>query len=208
MPDPPYKGEPYEDALRAGVKDEIRARRRALRKAIPKEARHARSEAIATRVRALPEWGAARTVLAFVSMRTEVQTDTLVRAAWSEGKRVATTRLTEDRDDLTLRAWNDGDELEESGMLFRQPLAGSVPVDESEVDLVLVPALAVDERGHRIGYGKGFYDRLLPRLTRALRVAIIFDFERIAEVPNRSGDEPVDVIVTDAHTVRTGARSG
>jgi len=145
-------------------------------------------------------------VLAFVSMPTEVQTGALVERAWREGKRVATTRLSASRDDLTLHQWAEGDALEESGMMFLQPAASAPPVDEASVDLVLVPALAVDDRGQRIGFGKGFYDRLLPRLPRALRVALIFDFERVPEVPVRPGDEPVDVVVTDARVIRTRAR--
>ena len=195
-----------EDAIRAGVKAEIRTRRRASRRALPPDARERRSHVIAQRVMSLDEWRDAATILAFVSKRTEVQTGSLVEHAWRAGKRVATTRVSPEGDDLTLHLWASGDELEDSGMRFRQPLASAERVAEESVDLVLVPALAVDERGHRIGYGKGFYDRLLPRLTSALRVALVFDFERVAEVPDRAGDEPVDVIVTDEHVVWTGAR--
>ncbi|MBX3275063.1 MAG: 5-formyltetrahydrofolate cyclo-ligase [Sandaracinaceae bacterium] len=197
--------EPDEDSVRAQLKAEIRTRRLATRRALPAEARDARSAAIAARVRALPEWEAARAVLAFVSMAREVQTDALVEAAWRDGKTVATTRMSPARDELELFAWREGDALEESGMMFRQPLASAPRVDDAAIDLVLVPALAVDERGHRIGYGKGFYDRLLPRLD-ATRVALVFDFERIVEVPNRPGDEPVDVVVTDERVIRTAAR--
>jgi len=199
-------GDHDDDALRVGVKDEIRARRRALRRALPADARERRSAAIAERVHSLDEWQSAETILAFISMRTEVQTRALVELAWNEKKRVAAPRMSAERDDLTLREWREGDELEESGMMFLQPLTSAAPVAEETIALVLVPALAVDDRGQRIGYGKGFYDRLLPRLVGATRVAVVFDFERIAEVPNRAGDQPVDVIVTDARVVRTGAR--
>lgn len=195
-----------EDAIRVGVKTEIRARRRAMRRALPADARERRSDSITERVLSLDEWRDAAMILTFVSKRTEVQTGRLVEHAWRAGKRVATTRVTPEGDELTLHLWASGDELEDSGLRFRQPLASAERVAEESVDLVLVPALAVDERGHRIGYGRGFYDRLLPRLTNALRVALVFDFERIAEVPARDGDEPVDVIVTDERVVRTAAR--
>ena len=195
-----------EDAVRAQMKDEIRRRRRALRRALPGQARLARSNAIGRRVTDLAEWPAARTVLAFVSMRTEVQTSWVVARAWSQSKRVGATRLRERDGELSLHRWDEGDVLEPSGMMFRQPTLDAAPIAEDDVDLVLVPALAVDHRGHRIGFGRGFYDRLLPRLSRALRVALVFDFERIAEVPIRPGDEPVDVVVTDERTIRTGAR--
>jgi 5-formyltetrahydrofolate cyclo-ligase len=89
-------------------------------------------------------------------------------------------------------------------MMFLQPPEHAPSVADGDVDLVIVPALAADERGHRIGYGKGFYDRLLPRLSGATRLCVIFDFELVAEVPNRPGDEMVDLIVTDARIARTG----
>ena len=192
-----------EARLRVRVKEEMRTRRKAVRRALPHSARVARSEAICERVMALPEWESASTVLAFVSMRTEVQTERAVAAARAAGKRVVATRMNETFDDLALREWRADDPLEESGNLFLQPSKDAPSVDPDEIDLVLVPALAVDERGHRVGYGKGFYDRLLPRLTHATRVAVVFDFERVAEVPEREGDQRVDVIVTDARVDRT-----
>ncbi len=194
--------DPAEDALRAGMKDEIRARRRSVRRAMPHAARVARSEAICRRVAELPEWQRAKTVLLFISMRTEVQTQELVALARAAGKRVAAPRMNETFDDLALVEWRTQDELEESGMMFLQPPSGAPPVDASEVDFVLVPALAADARGHRIGYGKGFYDRLLPRLTGARRVGVVFEFEQVAEVPERPGDERVNVLVTDTQTLR------
>jgi len=198
--------EPDEASVRAQLKGEIRHRRLITRKALPEESREARSAAIVERVLGLPEWEASSTVLAFVSMRREVQTGALVEAAWDAGKTVATTRMNATFDDLELRRWDRETALEESGMMFLQPAADAPAVADEDVDLIVVPALAVDERGHRIGYGKGFYDRLLPRMERALRVAVIFDFERIVEVPNLPGDAPVDVVVTDARVFRTDAR--
>jgi 5-formyltetrahydrofolate cyclo-ligase len=197
-----------EAQLRLSIKAELRTRRRALRRVMPHEARLARSEAIRERVVALPEWQEARTVLAFVSMRSEVQTGGLVDAARAVGKRIAAPRMTPAFDDLELREWRAEEHLEESGNMFLQPGPSAPRVHDAEVDLVLVPALAIDERGHRVGYGKGFYDRLLPRLTRAFRVGLLFEHERVAEVPDRPGDEPVDLVVTDASVHRIEARRG
>lgn len=184
------------------MKAEIRQRRRAVRRALPHEARLARSAAICQKVLELPEWERAKTVLAFVPMRSEVQVGELVERARSANKRVAAPRMTPSFDDLELAEWRDDEALEESGMMFLQPPDDSPRVAEAEVDLVLVPALAADDRGHRIGYGKGFYDRLLPRLTRALRVGVIFDFELVGEVPDRPGDQRLDLVVTDACVLR------
>lgn len=198
----PHPSHAEEALLRAQVKQEIRRRRLSLRRAMPMEARRARSAAITDRVCALPEWSSASAVLAFVSMPIEVQTGELVERARAAEKRVAATRMNATFDDVELRLWPHDADLEESGLGFLQPPSDAPTIEEEEIDLVLVPALAVDDRGHRIGFGKGFYDRLLPRLTKATRVALVFDFERVAEVPEREGDEPVDVIVTDQRVIR------
>ena len=63
-------------------------------------------------------------------------------------------------------------------------------------------ALAVDPRGYRIGYGGGYYDRLLPQLQNALSCAVVYDFQLVAEVPELPFDVTVDLIVTDAQVIR------
>jgi 5-formyltetrahydrofolate cyclo-ligase len=66
-----------------------------------------------------------------------------------------------------------------------------------------VPALAADPRGHRIGYGAGYYDRALPSyVPPAATFVVVFDFQLLAEVPCTEGDVPVDRIVTDARTLQ------
>ena len=196
---------PDEASIRAQVKAEIRTRRLATRRALPRDARERRSAALCERLIGLPEWERARTVLAFVSMPREVQTRPAVEAAWAAGKEVATTRLSRtDWGALELARWTAETALEESGMMFLQPPQDAPTVEDAAVDLVLVPALAVDDRGHRVGFGKGFYDRLLPRLENAFRIALVFDFEQIAEVPNVDTDAPVHAIVTDQKVLRIG----
>ena len=71
-----------------------------------------------------------------------------------------------------------------------------------EVDFALVPALALDPRGYRIGYGGGYYDRLLPKLSQARTCAVAFDFQLIAEVPELPFDVAVDLVVTDERVIR------
>ena len=72
---------------------------------------------------------------------------------------------------------------------------------------MVVPCLAIDPRGQRVGYGKGFYDRLLPTLPNAFRVAIAFDFQLVAEVPDAEGDVPVQAVVSDKRILRVDSAS-
>ena len=67
--------------------------------------------------------------------------------------------------------------------------------------VIIVPALAVDPSGQRIGHGKGFYDRLLARMRPpAYALAVVYDFEVISEVPATEFDRPVDMVVTDVRS--------
>lgn len=190
-----------EEQLRRKVKDEIRYRMRQVRKAIPAASRAERSARIHTALFARPEWNDARTVLLFASMRTEVDTGPIERRARSEGKIVAAPRMNEDMTDLDPRVWDDGVAPYEQGRLAPEPPPDAPRMDVATIDLVVVPALALSPEGARIGYGKGFYDRLLATIPRARRVAVAFDFQLIAEVPETPGDERVHVIVTDQRVI-------
>ena len=83
-----------------------------------------------------------------------------------------------------------------------EPSADAPRIATEDIDLILVPALAIDSRGQRIGYGEGYYDRLLPALARAFKVATTYDFQLLVEIPNTAHDAPVDCLVTDARTLR------
>jgi 5-formyltetrahydrofolate cyclo-ligase len=74
-------------------------------------------------------------------------------------------------------------------------------VAHAQVDLVLVPALAFDARGYRLGYGKGFYDRLLPQLARAERVGLAFELSLLPQLPNEDHDVAVHRVVTEKRVI-------
>ncbi|WP_457677712.1 5-formyltetrahydrofolate cyclo-ligase [Thermovibrio sp.] len=71
-----------------------------------------------------------------------------------------------------------------------------------EVDLVIVPGIAFDERGYRIGYGGGFYDRLLEKLPVKSKIGVCFDFQLLSKIPNQPFDIPVDVVITEKRVRR------
>jgi 5-formyltetrahydrofolate cyclo-ligase len=89
------------------------------------------------------------------------------------------------------------------GFGFREPSLDDPEAVRGEVEAVVVPALAADPSGHRIGYGAGYYDRTLPRFAPpAVAVAVVFDFQLVAEVPTTDGDVRVDWIVTDTRVMK------
>lgn len=193
---------PDERALRLQAKEELRRRMRSVRGAIPADARAARSRAMTERAVALDEYARARVVAGYVAVRSEADPAGVLSRAFADGKRVALPRV-DATDALVLRAWSEGKTLVESELGIPEPPEEAPALAPDEIDLVLVPALAVDARGHRIGSGRGFYDRLLPLLTRAHKVAFVYDFQLLAEIPDTQGDARVDRVLTDRRSLRT-----
>lgn len=188
----------YEAFIRSRVKQELRQRMRAVRGALPASACESRSERIAARVLALSEYERATTVLGFASIRKEVRTARILENAWTSRKQVALPRVVDQG--LILHRVTAETELTEGAFGVPEPRENAPRIEPQEIDFAIVPALAVDLRGHRIGYGGGYYDRLLPLLTEAVTCAIAFDFQLISEAPDQPNDVPVDMIVTDTRT--------
>ncbi|BDX00659.1 5-formyltetrahydrofolate cyclo-ligase [Maricaulis maris] len=99
---------------------------------------------------------------------------------------------------LTFRAYRKGDALERRGMGVFEPLSSQ---PECHPGLVLVPLLACDRAGNRLGFGKGYYDYTLAALRATgpiLAIGLAFDCQMVAELPAQAHDEPLDGLVTDA----------
>ena len=192
--------ERVERELRRRAKSALRNQMRAVRGALPPAACSARSEEIARRVLALPELEVVTTVLAFASIHNEVRTRPIIEAMHRSGKRVALPRVAED--ELVLHIIEPDTALAQGAFCVPEPPENAPRVEPSDVEFALVPALAVDPRGYRIGYGGGYYDKLLPALDSACACAVVYDFQLIAEVPELPFDAAVDLIVTDARVIR------
>lgn len=172
---------------------------RAVRGALPISACEGRSHEITKRAVALSNFKSAKTVLAFASIHREVRTRAIMQAAWTTGKRVALPRVVER--ELHLHLIGENTELAEGPFGVPEPPEDAPRISPETVDFALIPALAVDPRGYRIGYGGGYYDRLLPQLDNAHSCALAFDFQLIAEVPELPTDVSVDFVVTDERLI-------
>jgi 5-formyltetrahydrofolate cyclo-ligase len=188
-----------ERELRYRAKAALRQRARALRKSIPRDAIAARSARIVARLEALGCVVAARAVALFwpIEARNEVDLRDLDALLRARNKTIAYPAIDPETRVMTFRVVNDPErELEERGLGFREPDASAH--EATALDVIVVPALQLDARGHRIGYGAGFYDRALPRFAPpAIKVGVAFDFQLIAEVPVTDGDVALDLVVTD-----------
>ena len=187
--------------LRRQAKAELRKRRRALRNSMPEGACGARSEKIVQRIVESAPFARSTALALFWPMleRKEVDVRPLDRVARDRGMRVAYPYLDDDAV-MTLLVCEPS-LLEERGHGFAEPPPNAPEIEVDEGLLVIVPALAVDPTGQRIGYGRGLYDRLLERIAPpAFALAVVYDFELAAELPVTEGDVTVDMVVTDART--------
>jgi 5-formyltetrahydrofolate cyclo-ligase len=184
-------------AYRRAAKEGLRKRLAALRRSLTAEARAQRAAAACAHFARDPSFDDARVVLGYAPLRFELDPSPLLSLARQHGKLVALPRVMPDSGELSLHLYAEGDALEESGFGVREPLASAPQVAPEQVDLVLVPGLAFDMRGYRLGYGKGFYDRLLPRLRRASSAGMAFELSLLPEVPSEEHDIPVQRVVTE-----------
>lgn len=189
-----------ESQIRQHAKLALRNQMRAVREALPKSACEARSAEITRRLLTLEELERASTILVFAPIRNEVRTRTCMEALWAAGKRVALPRVV--GDELKLQLVGSTTELVEGAFTVPEPPEEAPQVKPSEVDFALVPALAVDPRGYRVGYGGGYYDKLIPQLENACTCVVAYDFQLISEVPELPLDVAVDLVVTDERVIR------
>jgi 5-formyltetrahydrofolate cyclo-ligase len=185
-----------EDAKRS-----LRSEATALRRALPAEARERAAAAIAEHVRSLSEYARAPRVAAYAALPDEVPCDALVREVLASGRVLLLPRLAGEvlqfvavSDLAALRAGRFG-VAEPSATDRGEPLAAD--------DLVLVPGVAFDARGGRLGRGSGFYDRSLPRGAGAPVVfGVAFACQLVEAVPMAPHDRRVDGVVTERGVLR------
>lgn len=188
----------------ASAKSELRRELLAARRALSPDTRRTAAAALAVTALELPELAGAQTVAAYVSVGGEPGTRALLDALRSAGKRVLLPLLLPDND-LDWAAYEGPDSLSEVAhpgkMRLLEPNGPALGPDAvTRADAVLLPGLAVDGRGMRLGRGGGSYDRVLQRLERAgahpALVVLLYDDEVVARVPEEPHDHPVQAVAT------------
>ncbi len=189
-------------------KGALRERLLLARAALDPAAREAASRAIAARLGALPAWKDARTVALYAALGAEVDTAELARLALAEGKRVAWPRTSSSGPGLAF-ACCPAAELVPGPARALEPPADAPPLSLQSIDLFVVPGVAFDARGGRLGRGRGHYDAVLSRIRPgALRVGLAFDEQVVERVPVEPHDVRVDVVVTPSGLLAAGDGPG
>ena len=162
------------------------------------EERAAKSRMIAERLFALPEFTSANVVMFFSSFRSEVETGPMIRLALSTGKRVILPKV--NGKELALYEIRDFDRDVVPGAWGIPEPANAMTARLDDVDLVIMPGAAFDEQGNRVGYGAGFYDKLLSAFHKTT-IALAFEAQIVPHVPADPHDVPMNKIVTETRTI-------
>lgn len=189
-------------------KKQLRTQLLALRRGLGPSVRAEVDARIADAVTATEEWREASSILTYLSVRDEVDTRELVRLAREDGKVVAAPRVTGPRSLAWYRV-EAGDELEVSAMGIEEPAArGERRVDPAclgERSVALVPGLAFDEMGYRLGYGGGFYDTFLGRF-RGVSIGLCRDAALMPSLADMGAlevhDRAVGIVATETRLLR------
>jgi 5-formyltetrahydrofolate cyclo-ligase len=188
-------------ASRRLAKVELRKLMRARRSSTPAETCALLSEKIVARVAACAPFARATKVGLFWPMleRHEVDVRPLFEIA-HHAKKAVFFPFFEAPGEMTLRSATP-ETLTPRGNGFAEPPEGSPAVQTDSGLVIVVPALAVDLSGHRIGYGAGFYDRLLAKtVPPAFSIAVAYDFQLLADLPATETDQRVAMVITDARS--------
>jgi 5-formyltetrahydrofolate cyclo-ligase len=182
------------------MKSELRREMAARRDALPVDVRSAAAEAIAARPFPAPVAPGA-IVSGFMPMKSEINPLPLMKKLAGQGAELALPVVADRGRPLIIRAWNFGEPLASGvwGICEPRPEAADV-----EPDILLVPLLAFDRTGHRLGYGGGYYDLTIAQLRArkiVLAVGLAYAAQEIAEVPVTPRDAALDLVLTEREVI-------
>jgi 5-formyltetrahydrofolate cyclo-ligase len=174
-------------------KSELRKQILKQRLALTQESWREKSDRICHSLQSSPLFLEAKTILAYFSFRQEPDLSSLFASnhRWGFSRCVGKS--------LVWNAWSVGEPLQKGNFGIQEPLPTAPLLNASDIDLILVPAVACDNRGYRLGYGGGFYDRLLnsPEWSHIPTIGIIFEFAHLPQLPIDSWDRKLQATCTE-----------
>jgi len=184
------------------MKDELRKIVKEKRNRLQKIDVLTKSSQIKKRVFDLKEFKQAKTVLFYVSYDNEVYTHDMIKESISKGKRIVVPISDKENKRLILSEFDEWNNLEVGSYGILEPRKDKIKeISVDKVDLIIVPGVGFDEKGRRIGHGKGYYDNLLRKSTKALHIGLAFELQIVDHVPTEEHDVPLDRIVTEKRVI-------
>jgi 5-formyltetrahydrofolate cyclo-ligase len=195
------------DDLKMKKKEKIRRELLQQRKEMTKGQVATLSAGISEQIRSLEEWQRAKEVLLYWPIMNEVDTRPLISELWQRGVRVLLPRCKPGQPGMMdLVCVTCEQELAAGMYSIMEPVAGCEVIDVGaenfRPDLAILPGISFDRQGFRMGYGGGYYDRLLegPQMGRALKVGLCYEHLFVKKLPKEAWDRPVNTICTEEQT--------
>lgn len=181
------------------TKTELRKSLLNTRKSLSAQEWREKSDRLCNHLQNSPLFTQAKTILAYFSCRQEPDLSPLFTTPkkWGFPRCVGSY--------LSWHVWQPGDALHTGAYGILEPLPDAPKIDPSEVDLILVPAVGCDLRGYRLGYGGGYYDRMLSKAEWKSKIAIgiIFEFAFLTQLPVDSWDQTLHGICTESGNLKS-----
>lgn len=146
-----------------------------------------------------------KTIFGFISFGSEINTHTLIEEIINDGKKVGVPyTYPKEKIMIVSEIKNLKNDLEIGNYGILTPRESELkPINPKDIDLVLVPGLAFDKKGYRVGYGGGYYDRFFEKINEnAIKIGLAFDLQLVEENPRDRFDIPVDYIITENDIIK------
>jgi 5-formyltetrahydrofolate cyclo-ligase len=181
------------------TKTELRRLLLKTRRSICEEEWRHKSDRICYHLQSYALFTSAQTILAYFSFRQEPDLSSLFvdsSRRWGFARCVG--------DALSWHVWKLGDILQKGNYGILEPHSTALRLEPTEVDLILVPAVACDQRGYRLGYGGGFYDRMISSAEWASKptIGIVFEFAYLPQLPVDEWDRPLQAVCTETGLIK------
>ena len=173
-------------------KKELRRQIREQKRAMTEEQIVSASERLGELFLNCPQYKRAKTIYGYLPYNQEVRTVPMLEQAMRDGKRVAVPKCY--GDEMRFIYMDDLSKVEKGYANIPEPIADE-PVADDKTALVLMPGMAFTERGDRMGYGGGFYDKFLAAEPDHPTVALCYDFQMVEDLPTEDYDIPVDCVL-------------
>ncbi|RUL58613.1 5-formyltetrahydrofolate cyclo-ligase [Prevotella koreensis] len=151
------------------------------------------SLSVINRLMASPKMKEAKTVLMYYSLDDEVNTHDIVDTVLKQGKTVLLPKVISETE-MELRRYTGPQDLQDGFFNIMEP-SGELFENYEDIDLAVIPGMAFDSQNNRLGRGKGYYDRMLPKLVNAYKIGVCFDFQHLPGIPADENDIKMDEII-------------
>src|SRR3989338_2155993 len=175
------------------------------RKSLSREEVEEKSSKIKESIYSLDEFKSSKNIMFYVSFNNEVDTINTVKELLDKSeKKVIVPFVEKGNPILQLSEIKDFNDLEPKTHGILEPKEDKIKkVDIGKLDLVIVPGIAFDKNGHRIGYGYGYYDKFLGKLNKnTTKIGLCYGFQLIEKIPEEKHDVPMDIIVTEERVIK------